>query len=155
MSAPSRWPVGLAVLGTDARTGGTPDTCAWIGDCHDLAFKLLIVVQGDQNAIFGQALQGHHRSYADLEAPAAADTDLLRDVEKIRWTPCASIARQRKRCHLCSHLCSSRLENGTLALQLTVGFMRALRDQRDLLPVDRKVLGEIVQVHLGLYGLRG
>ncbi len=85
----------LAVFRTNARTSGTADTRAWVGDRHNFAFKLFIVVEADKIAIFGEALQGHHGTSAHLKAASAPDADFSRDVEKIRWTPCASIARQR------------------------------------------------------------
>jgi len=66
----------LAVLSANTGACATADACSRIGDRHDLAQNLLIVVQAHEISIFCEAHQCHHVAAADFEAASTADTSL-------------------------------------------------------------------------------
>ncbi len=68
--------MGLCIGGAHARTRAAADAGSAIGESHDLAFDVVvIIVEVEQIAAFVQAVQRHDAAAADLETAAAADAE--------------------------------------------------------------------------------
>jgi hypothetical protein len=85
--------VSLAVLPAYSTTCATSDACSRVGDGHYFAQYFFVVIEPDKIAVIRDSLQGHHGTTADFIATAAANANLLVNVQKIRGLPRSSITR--------------------------------------------------------------
>src|SRR5664280_3275596 len=83
----------LTVLPAHSAACATSNACSRIADSHYLAQYLLVIIKTNEIAVFSDSLQRHHRTAADFEATATANTNFLVNVQKIRWLPRSSTTR--------------------------------------------------------------